>query len=895
MTHRSLKSFFARFLSLFRKSQSERELHEELQTHLQLHIEDNLKRGMSLEEARKNALIKLGGLEQTKERMRDQQSLPILESFIQDLRYAARLLLKSPSFTAVAILTLALGIGANTALFSIVNAVLLRPLPYPHAEQLVTLRESKPNFSTGSVPFANFIDWRKDNTTFTSMAVMRRGLSPILTGLGDAEQLNAALLSSGFFEQLGISPVLGRTFTEPEERVGAAPQVLITSGLWKRKFASTPDILGKTITLNGKGYAIIGVIPSSFDLLGNFRGIDLYMPIGQWGNNLLMNRNAGLGISGIGRLKPGVTLDQARADMKRVSDNLAAAYPDTNKNIAAALIPFRSWNFGGVQTFLFVLFGAVGFVLLISCLNVANLLLARSTRRAHEFAVRAALGAGQGRIVRQLLVESVLISALGGAAGLLLAAVGTKLILQAIPSDALPRAEQIGIDSTVFLFAFGLSLLAGIFFGLAPALKTARRDPQQTLQEGNSRSGSARRHGLQGALVAAEISLALVLLLCAGLMIRTLAALHGVNPGFDSSKVLAFGISLPPSLMNTNADTVRAALRNTQTRFEAAPGVQSVAYSWGALPFSGDDEWLFWIDGHPKPANDSEQNWALNYVVGPSYLKLMGIPLQSGRFFSDQDNEHAAKVAVVDEVFAQKYFPNQNPIGQRLHINDAEETTEIIGVVNHINQWGLDTDSTQELRTQLYVPFMQLDDKTIAQSGNGLGVLVRSDHPSAVLDPLRQANKQISKDQVIFSAQTMDEIIALSISDRRFSMLLLGLFAALALILSAVGIYGVVSYIVGQATREIGIRVALGAQYADVLKMVLSQGAKMTAIGIAIGTVISLLATRLLSTMLFGVSKYDPTTLIAVAAILAAVSLFACFIPARRATQLDPASILRSE
>jgi predicted permease len=892
---KTLRSILQRFFALVHANRCDHDIHAELASHLQLHIDDNLRAGMSPEQARRDALLKLGGLEQTKQLLREQQSLPLLESLLQDARYAFRLLRKSPGFTAIAILTLALGIGANTALFSIVNAVLLRPLPYPNAAQLITIRESKPNFATGSISFPNFLDWQKDNHTFSSMAAMRRGRSPILTGLGEAEQLNAILLSSGFFEQLGVSPLLGRTFTQPEERVDAAPNVLITSGFWKRKFGSSPDVLGKTLTLDGKTYSIIGVIPSSFDLLGNFRGVDLYIPIGQWGNPLLMNRNAGLGISAIGRLKPGVTIEQARGDMQRVTQNLAAGYPDTNKDIGAALIPFRKWNLGGVQTFLFVLFGAVGFVLLIACLNVANLFLARSTRRSHEFAVRAALGAGKGRIVRQLLVESVLVSALGALAGLLLAAFSTKLILHALPEGSLPRAEQIGVDGTVFLFAFLLSLIAGVFFGLAPALDAARRDPQQTLQEGTARTGGGRRHRLQGTLVAAEISLALVLLIGAGLMIRTLAALHNVNPGFDSNKVLAFGLSLPPAMMNTNADTARATLRSVQTQFESAPGVQSVAYSWGALPFSGDDEWLFWIDGHPKPATESEENWALNYVVGPSYLKLMGIPLQSGRFFTDRDNEHASRVAVVDEVFAQKYFPNQNPIGQRLHINDADATTEIIGVVNHVNQWGLDSDSTQELRSQLYVPFMQLDDKNMGLAGNGLGVLVRSDNPTGVLDSIRRINRQISRDQVIFSAQTMDEIIALSISDRRFSMLLLGLFAALALVLSAIGIYGVVSYIVGQSTREIGIRVALGAQYADVLRMVLLQGARITAIGIAIGLAVSLAVAHLLKTLLFGVSSNDPFTLAAVALLLSAVSLFACFIPARRAAKVDPILALRYE
>jgi predicted permease len=887
----TLRSTILRLKNLILKT--DRDLHAELSSHLQLHIDDNLAKGMSLQQARKDALLKLGGLEQTKESIRDQQSLPLAESLLQDLRFAFRLLKKSPTFTSVAILTLALGIGANTALFSIVNAVLLRPLPYPHSEQLVTLRESKPNFATGSVSFPNFLDWQKENRTFASMAAMRGGNAVTLTGPGDAEQLNTMLLSSGFFEQLGVNPILGRTFTQDEERVGAAPTILVAASFWKRKFASAQDVLGKTLTLNGKAYTIIGVIPPSFDLLGNFSAIDAYVPIGQWDNPLLMNRNAGLGIGGIGRLKPGVTIDQARADLQRISENLAAEYPDTNKNIAAALIPFRKWNLGSVQSPLFVLFGAVAFVLLIACLNVANLLLARSTARSQEFAVRAALGAGQARIVRQLLVESVLIASIGGAIGLLLAAFGTHAVLRALPTT-LPRSAEIGIDARVSLFSLVLSLVAGVLFGLAPALKTARHDPQQTLQE-NGRTGGGQRHRLQSVLVAAEISLALVLLIGAGLMIRTFAVLHNVNPGFDSSKVLTFGLSLPPNMMNADPAAVRASFRSVQQQFASAPGVQSVSYSWGALPLSGDDEWLFWIDGHPKPATDSEESWVIDYVVGPAYLKTMGIGLQSGRFFTDQDSEHAPRVAVVDAVFAKKYFPGLNPIGQRLHINDADQTTEIVGIVNHVNQWGLDSDDTRELRSELYTPFMQLDDKTMSLGGNGVGVLVRSDNPSSVFDSIRRINAQMNNQQVVFGAQTMDEIIAVSLSQRRFSLVLLGLFAALALLLSAVGTYGVVSYIVTQRTREIGIRVALGAQQTDVLRLVLLRGAKMTALGILVGLAVSFALTRLLSTLLYGVSRYDAVTLFAVALLLAFISLAATYLPARRATRLDPASILRSE
>ena len=889
----ALRSALQRILNLFRRPHLERELDAELSSHLEHHIDDNLRAGLAPGEARRAALLKLGGLEQTKEAVRRQRSLPFFETLLHDLRYAFRMLRHNPGFTAAAVIVLALGIGANTALFSIVNGVLLRPLPYPQAGQLVTLRESKPNFATGSISLPHFLDWQKDNRTFASMAAMRGGRSLVLTGLGEAEQLNCVMLTGGFFEQLGVNPVIGRTFTQDEAKVGAAPTVLLAARFWKRKFASDPNVLGKTLTLDGKAYSVIGVIPADFDLLGTFRNIDLYIPIGQWGNPILMTRSAGLGISGIGRLRPGVTIDQARADMQRVTQNLAAAYPDTDTNIGAALIPFRKWNLGAVQSSLFILFGAVAFVLLIACVNVANLLLARSSTRSHEFAIRSALGAPQSRIVRQLLIESALIAAIGGAAGLLLAALGTQSLLHALPTT-LPRGESIFIDARVFLFALLLSLAAGVFFGLAPALKIARRDPQETLQEGG-RGQSGQRHRLQGVLVAAEISLALVLLIGAGLMIRTLAALHNVNPGFDTTHVLAFGLSLAPNNMNTDAATVRATFRAVQQKFESAPGVQSVAYSWGALPLGFDDEWLFWIDGQPKPTSKSEMNWTIDYVVGPGYFKTLDIPLQSGRYFTDRDNEQAPHVAVVDDVFAKKFFPNINPIGQRLHLNESDESTEIIGVVAHINQWGLDSDSTQELRAQLYIPFMQLPDKDMAQAGSGIGVVARADRPAQIFDSIRQASNQMSADQVVYGAQTMDELIAQSLSNRRFSMILLGLFAALAVLLSAVGIYGVISYIVSQRTHEIGIRVALGATRADVLRTVLFQGAQMTVIGIVIGLVLSITVTRLLATLLFGISATDPLTLAAVAALLAAVSLAATYIPARRASQLDPTTALRHE
>jgi predicted permease len=816
-----------------------------------------------------------------------------VETLWKDVSYGIRMLAKNPGFTLVAVLTLALGIGANTALFSVVNGVLLRPLPYPHPEQLVTLRESKPNFATGSISYPNFLDWKKDNRTFASMAIVRGNRSFILTGLGEAEQVDAAFVSSEFFEQLGVNPVLGRMIAPDDDRIGAAPTVMITAGFWKRKFGSAPDVLGKSLTLDGRDYPIIGVIPTTFDLLGSLRSLEVYVPIGQWSNPLLMNRAAGLGIHGIGRLKPGVSIEQARADMERVTRNLAAAYPDADKGIGAAVIPFRKWMLGTVQPFLIVLFGAVGFVLLIACVNVANLLLARSTGRTREFAIRAALGAGRTRVIRQLLTESVLLALAGGGLGLVLAAWGTRAALGMLPTT-LPRAGEIGLDARVLIFTMASSLLAGILFGLAPALKASQPDLHETLKEGG-RGGSGTRHRVQGTLVAAEISLALVLLIGAGLMVRTLAALWNVNPGFDANKALTFGFSLPPSMMNASPDAIRAALREVDSKFQSAPGVQAVSFSWGAIPLSGDDEWLFWIDGQPKPASENDMNWALDYVVGSDYLKTMGIPLESGRFFTARDDERAPRVAVVDEVLANKFFAGQNPIGKRLHLNSTGETVEIVGVVGHVNQWGLDADDREALRAQMYTPFMQLPDKAMSQSASGLGVLVRSDRPAMVFESIRQTNNQMNSQQVVYGAQTMNEIIASSLGTRRFSMILLGVFAALALVLSSVGIYGVISYLVGQRTHEIGIRMALGAQHKDVLRLVLVQGTRLALAGIGIGIVAALALTRLMANLLFGVSATDPLTFVGVALVLTIVALAACYIPARRAMRVDPIVALRYE
>jgi len=814
---------------------------------------------------------------------------------LQDLKYGLRMLAKNPGFTAVAVLTLALGIGANTAIFSVVNGVLLNPLPYPEPNQLVTLHESKPNFPYGSISYLNFRDWQKENHTFSSIAVAR-GYGFTLTGAGEPERVRAEFVSSDFFPLLGVKPLIGRTFAPGEDEIGAAPIALVSAGFWKRKFGSAREILGKALILDGRSYTIVGVIPSSFDLLlKSFSPKEVYIPIGQWDHHGLKLRGAGLGIHGIGRLKPGVTLQQARADMDGVTRNLAVAYPDADKGISAGILPLREDMVGDIQPFLLVLLGAVGFVLLIACVNVANLLLARSAGRRREFAVRVALGASPQRVIRQLLTESVLLALAGGGLGTVLAAWGTQAALKILPA-ALPRAPEIGIDAHVLVFTAVASVLAGILFGLAPALKISKPNLQETLKEAG-RGTSGAHHRTQGVFVVIEMATALVLLIGAGLMTRTLARLWGVNPGFDPHNVLTFELSLPPAMKKASPDAIRAAYREFDAKLGSTPGVQAVSLSWGAIPMDTEDDEQFWIEGQPKPSNENEMNWALEYTVEPDYLRVMRIPLERGRFFTPQDNERSPAVAVIDDVLARKYFPNQNPIGKRINLHDYDDQpAEIVGVVGHVKQWGLDSDDTQSLRAQLYHPFMQLPGDALALSPLGMGVLVRSEGAATSLfTSLRHTNELMNKEQVIYSAQTMNEVIAGSLATRQFSMILLGSFALLALVLASVGIYGVLAYLVGQRTHEIGIRLALGASRYDVLRLVVGQGAKMALLGVALGLAAAMGLTRLMSDMLYGVSATDPLTFTAVAILLILVALVACYIPARRATKVDPMVALRYE
>lgn len=880
------------------------DLDDEIRSHLEMAARDRVTRGDNPRSARESALREFGNVGLVKEVTRGKWSGLGLETLSQDLRYGLRMLVKSPGFAFIAVLTLALGIGANTAIFSVVNGVLLNPLPFHNANRIVSLFQEKPNFLKGSISYPNFLDWQRDNRAFESIAAYRWA-DGSLRGIGEPQNVPAQRVSATFFPILGVAPIMGRNFSADEDQRGANPVVMISEGLWKLKFGSDPNIIGKRVIVAGAGRTIVGVIPSSFNLvIQNFRVADVYEPIGEDPDPHFHKRDSFWGMDAIGLLKSSVTIEQAREDMKRVNAGLEAAYPDINAGIKANIHSLKDEIVGDMRPILLVLLGAVAFVLLISCVNVANLLLARSTSRQREFAVRVALGAGQSRIVRQLLTESIALALMGGALGLIIAKWGTAAAVAAVPSTV-PRAEDIALDSRVLLFTLIVSIVAGVVFGLVPALRTARTNIGETLKD-TGRTVAGYRSHTQATFVVGEMAMALVLLVGAGLMMRTLVHLWRVDPGFDPHNVLNFGVHPPAALAQQTPSAIRNAYREIHSTIRSIPGVEYASFNWGANPMEGDSEVNFWPEGQQQPARQSDLASTLEYIVEPEYLQTMRVSLLRGRFITDADNEHAAGVAVIDSSFAAKYFPGQDPIGKHINIFDFDEDPSerawlhpvVVGVVGHVDQWGLAGDASRPLQAQMYVPFMQTPDLLFKRVAQGAGVFVRfhsSLNPEAFFQTIRQRLLAANAEMIVSGNESEEEVVARSIASQRFSVILLGIFAALALLLASVGIYGVLAYLVGQRTQEIGVRMALGAQRRDVLRMVLGDGARMTLVGVGIGIVAALGLTRLMSSMLFGVKPTDPVTFAGVALLLCGIALLACYVPARRAMTIDPMVALRYE
>ena len=870
--------------NLVDKEKVDRELAEEIRAHLDLLTETKIKQGLTPEEARRAALVELGGVEQVKESVREVRHGRLLEDVWQDARYAVRSLRKHPSFAVIAIFTLALGIGANTAIFSMINAVLLRPLPYSDADRLVVLTETVAERPIG-VSYPNFVDWRNQNTVFENIAAVRHRESFNLTGSGESERLQGRLVSANFLSTLGVKPILGRDFSAEDDRQGAAPVVMLSHALWQRRFGADEKIIGQQLTLNRESFTVVGVTPAGFEYRLD---ADLSVPIGL-STERFSARGRDPGIEAIARIPAGVSSETANAELNTIAARLEQQYPETNKGRRVRLDSLREVIVGDIRPILLTLLGAVGLVLLIACANVANLLLARSARRQKEIAIRTALGAGRSRILRQLFTESVMLAISAGIIGLLLAVVGTGLLSSYIP-EGIPRLREISIDTSVLLFTLGASLLTGLLFGLAPALQTSNPALTETLKEGER--NSSRGHNRTGKfLVVSEVALTLVLLIGAGLLVKSFWRLMRVDPGFNPENLLA--MQIPVNAGPDEGTRVANFLDQLQQRLKQLPGVQSVAISNG-LPFEGANQPAFVIEGQAPPEPGREPNGIL-YITSNDYFETLGITLLRGRTFSAHDTPSTMPVVLIDEVFARQYFGNEDPLGKRLKQGGlGSESREIIGIVRHVEHSGL--EGLSAARGEVYYSFSQIPVERLPRFVRRVNLLVRTSvEPLSLTQSVRGQVAALDRDQPVFNVRTMEQAVARSVAARRFSMILLSVFASLALVLAAVGIYGVISYSVAQRTREVGIRMALGAQTTDVLKLVVRDGLKLVVVGVVVGLVGAIMLTRLMSSLLFGVTPTDTVTYTTVALVLIGVALAACYIPARRATKVDPLVALRFE
>jgi putative ABC transport system permease protein len=807
------------------------------------------------------------------------QSLRWEDEMIQDIRYGVRMLMKHPGFTVIAVLTLALGIGANTAIFSVVNAVLLRPLPFAEPEQLVWLGGWLGNDKEQGVTPADFLDYREQSQNFAQLAASVSDSVPMnLSGSGEPERLKGALVTANYLDVFGVKPALGRTFVAEEGQEGGERVVVLSYGLWQRRFGADPAIVNQTITLDKRKLTVVGVMSLQFQYPP---GVELWQPFSFPASPQSAFRSRELHfLRPVAKLKPGVTLAQAQAEVETIARRLQTLYPKTNANQRLFLMPLQERVVGNIRLTLMVLLGAVGCVLLIACANVANLLLARATSRQKEMAVRVALGASRGRVVRQLLTESLTLALAGGVGGVLLARWSVKLLV-ALSANYLPRADEVQINAPVFGFTLAIALLTGLLFGLVPALQSARLDLTEALKEGGrGAGGGVQRHRTLSWLVVGEVAMATVLLVSAGLLINSFVRLQQVSPGFDEKNLLTVRIDLP----NPFAQPEKKAIffEQVQQRVAALPGVEAVGLVT-ELPLARQSaDFGFTIEGRPAPLAGQGPHADFRNV-NHDYFRAMRIPLRRGRTFTEAEVHDNAKVGLISEVLAERFFAGEDPLGQRLRMNWGGEPYEIIGIVGDVRHRGLDGGLVQTI----YFPSLRL--------GYANLVIRTATDPVSLAAAVRKEVTAIDPNQPVANVKTMDQWVAESVAQPRFRTLLLGVFSAVALLLSVVGIYGVLSYAVTERTHELGIRLALGARAQDVLKLVVKQGMRLALGGVALGLVASFALTRLMEGLLFGVRASDPLTFLAITLLLTSVALVACFVPARRAAKVDPLVALRHE